>query len=446
MPLQKFDVFLARLAGLALVFATANAAVAFDPVQVTNDGWTNYQPSLIERQDGSLMIAYERLDASFANGDILITDSADGTVWSSPWMAIGVAGNQRHPALIQLADGSYLLFYLSNETGGYKLHRAESPDGVSWTPTGPLALGWAAQSQVNPTVCLEDDGSLTLSYDVLSNGGYVAHSVDDGLTWDQDRVRISTGGALYRIMRHSSGMYVASYQRRSGEQASMIDIFTRTSPDRVTWSAETQVTHTLNSHDSFPLELADGTFGLHFITSLGGQPYDLYSQASTDGVTWGNERHWFPDSGWDFEPHPILLSSGTVALAWSRGPTQLGVQIWFVRDDPVVSAPDADGVARARGLRIWPSAGRGPFRIERTDTFMPRRSSLAETRGESDGVDHNLRVFDAAGRIVRVLHLERPSIPWVWDGKDNNGRPVPGGLYLVRTDGAVPEGRIVVVR
>lgn len=252
----------------------ASAACSYDIVPVTDDGYLNYMPSLLECDDDSLMIVYERLDSDYGNGDLMLTVSADGTVWSPPRAIVATSGNDRHPSVIQLPGGTYQVYYLSDETGGYRIHMADSPDGTTWTRRGIVDLGWTTEDLVNPTVFSENDGSLTMSYDVLSSGGHVAHS-EDGTMWDHDRTNASTG-SLNRIMRHSDGTYVLSYQCKTGIWYYQIDVFTKTSTDRLNWSAENRVTYTQNSHDSFPIELADGRYGLYYATSTGGDPYDLY--------------------------------------------------------------------------------------------------------------------------------------------------------------------------
>lgn len=52
----------------------------------------------------------------------------------------------------------------------------------------------------------------------------------------------------------------------------------------------------------------------------------------------------------------------------------------------------------------------------------------------SGGPAPNFRVFDAQGRLVRVLPVSgrgRGRVSVVWDGADARGLPVPAGLYFV---------------
>jgi hypothetical protein len=412
--------------GLALLLAPSPRA--HDIVQVTDDAYLNYMPSLIERGDGALMIAYERLDASFENGDIMVTVSADGAAWGTPTPAVEGPGNDRHPALVQMDDGSYQLYYLSDETGGYRVHRAGSPDGAAWTPEGVVDLGWTTEQLVNPTVCREADGSLTMTYDYLSNGGYVAHS-EDGVSWDHGRTNVSDG-SLNRVTRHSDGTYVVSYQKRTGIYYWQIDVFTRTSSDRVSWSPETRVTTNQNSHDSFPIELADGQYALYYAKSVGGAPYDLYSVASGDGAAWHTEENWLPYAGWDTQPHPVRLSSGLIAVAWARGPAQADTEVHFALVEPPTDAPAA-AIATEPALSLSPN----PFR----------------DRVEIDAGDADVAacaIYDAGGRLVRSLDPRATDGRVVWDGADHAGRPVAAGIYFLRatTPGGLATAKIVLLR
>ncbi len=419
----------------------ATSASAYTAVPVTNDAYLNYMPSLLQCADDSLMIVYERLDANYENGDLMLTMSDDGSSWSAPREIVATSGNERHPSVVQLGDGSFQLYYLSDETGGYRIHMADSPDGSVWTRRGGVDLGWSSENQVNPTVFAEEDGSLTMSYDVLSNGGYVSHS-DDGTDWDHNRTNVSTG-SLNRIMRHSDGTYVLSYQRKTGLLYYQIDIFTKTSADRLSWSAENRVTYTQNSHDSFPLEPGDGDYALYFATSTGGDPYDLYSRVSGDGESWGDEVNWLPYSGWDTEPHPITLANGLVALAWPRGTTQTNMQVHFALLDAPTDVCDG-----SEWNEVEHGGGADEPRMRMSVFPNPFTGATTITLPETHARGSDLCIQDVAGRTVRTLRLPPGRREARWDGRNDAGLPVASGLYFARLSGreVVGDAKLVVLR
>jgi hypothetical protein len=61
--------------------------------------------------------------------------------------------------------------------------------------------------------------------------------------------------------------------------------------------------------------------------------------------------------------------------------------------------------------------------------------------------DARVAVHDVAGRVVRRLLLSSSSLQAVWDGRDDEQRPVPSGTYFVRAEGIQSaECRLVLVR
>jgi hypothetical protein len=273
-----------------------------------------------------------------------------------------------------------------------------------------------------------------MAYDRLSAGGYVAHSAD-GLVWDHDRTPVSTG-SLNRILRHSGGTYLLSFQRRTGLYYYQIDIFTRTSVDRVNWSSEVRVTTNQNSHDSFPIELADGSCGLYYAKSTGGQPYDLMRRSSPDGSAWTAEEAIVPYAGWDTQPHPILTSNGSLVMAWPRGAAQNTTQVYFVVLDEASGAEDEDRTAFA-GIR-WMAAP-NPFREEvEIRAVGPRRTRTARPM--------RVAIDDLAGRAVTAISVPEAESRVFWDGCDANGRAVPSGVYFARFEGERVAARIVRLR
>jgi hypothetical protein len=66
------------------------------------------------------------------------------------------------------------------------------------------------------------------------------------------------------------------------------------------------------------------------------------------------------------------------------------------------------------------------------------------------GPKASLAVYDALGRLVRVLSLCSSSLTahaFVWDGRDGRGRRVPAGVYFYHpSSGSVARGKLVLIR
>jgi BNR repeat-like domain len=139
----------------------------------------DYIPSFVRRADGSFLLAFFRFDAQ----NIYVTSSMDGLTWSAPTLA---AANGVVPALAQLHDGSYQLFFQRATNDIDQIYRTSSSDGVTWTALVQVQLGWGGTSVGAPNVIVEADGSLTMVYQISGSNDYITHSTDGGATWDQN--------------------------------------------------------------------------------------------------------------------------------------------------------------------------------------------------------------------------------------------------------------------
>jgi hypothetical protein len=325
-------------ASILAVFCASAATHAAE--SVTSGDEIDYMPSVIRSSDdGARIVVFERLSAPPAlSGDLLLTRSTDdGATWSTPVPIIATAANERHPSLLQLAPSSYALFYLKG-TGGsstFRLWRATSADGVAFTEQGQLDLGWATGGEVNPHVIRHADGTLTMSYQRLSGGSFVAQSSDGGATWDQLKTSIAAGSQLPRIAyRESDGLYLASYQVGS----TALSMYVKTSTDVHDWSAAPQdFAVSGNNHDSLPVVMPDGAFALFWIRENGSQ-FDLAARRSADGVNWGDAITLTDTPGEDdVEPHPLVGTSSTsVELYWGRDTPAGSLSHDIVREPNVV--------------------------------------------------------------------------------------------------------------
>lgn len=324
------------LLAVALVTSLGTARAQVQPV--TTGNMLDYQVSVIRSNPDNTRIAvFERLDgATF--GDLWLTRSTDdGANWSVPALAIATAANERHPALLQVGASSYVLFYLkgTGASSSYRIWRASSSDGEQFTEQAQVELGWATGGEVNPHVIRHADGTLTMSYQRLSGGVYLAQSFDDGASWDLLKTPINATGQLPRIARRESdGLYLASYQTGG----SALQMFVETATDVHDWSGLAQdFATTGNNHDSLPVVMPDGAFVLFWIREAAGQ-FDIAARRSLDGLTWQPTLAvtTTPAEN-DVEPHPLVgASPGIVELYWGRESPPGGGDYDIVRDPSVV--------------------------------------------------------------------------------------------------------------
>ncbi|MCC7142423.1 MAG: PQQ-dependent sugar dehydrogenase [Candidatus Eisenbacteria bacterium] len=101
-------------------------------------------------------------------------------------------------------------------------------------------------------------------------------------------------------------------------------------------------------------------------------------------------------------------------------------EVFLVSSDPVDVAP----VSGPPGLQVFPNPTTGTFAIAYAgDPTLPTV----------------IAVFDAGGRLVRQLESPAKNARVEWDGRDQVGRPVPGGAYLIRaTSGEQTVARVAI--
>jgi hypothetical protein len=333
----------------AVVSALLLAAVAAAPggaFSVHDGPELDYQPAVVRMKSSDrLLLVFERLDPSTLSGDLYQVASDDeGASWSAPEPAIASVHNERHPALVELADGTLLLFYLSDvdEAGEYRINRAVSADGESWQAGDVLDLGWPSAGEINPSVVHEPDGTLTMVYQRLGGPSFVAQSTDSGATWDHGRVQVSAGSsALPRIARRESdGLYVATYQTNPGNNS--LNLWAKTTYDASDWSgAPIAVSVGLNTHDSTPLFLPDGQLLVYYARQVD-SAFDIFYRSSGDDFEWSREvRVTDNPNGFDTQPHPLLLPGGQdISLFWPRQDTDTAApyqdhDVWTIPEIPV---------------------------------------------------------------------------------------------------------------
>lgn len=313
---------------LPLCFSMAAVAVGAGLVgPIYNGPELDYQPSILRVQPGGqLLSVIERRNVGASTYDLYVSSSNDaGQTWTIPQPAINTPLNERHPSLVQTAGG-FALFYLVNESGTYRIHRATSTDGVSWASQGAINLGWPTGGEINPSVISEAGGALTMTYHRISGPSYIARSTDGGVTWDTLRTQVSPGtAALPRIAKRASdGLYVVTYQVNPGNNN--LDIYSKVSSDPYNWSGKQYVVaRTPNAHDSQPIVLEDGRFVVFSAEQQNSDAFNIYYRTSQNGTTWSQRVAVTSDpTRYDVQPHPILQGTpGRLMLVWSHqdGPT-----------------------------------------------------------------------------------------------------------------------------
>ena len=288
------------LIAVFLVLVAAGFAMA-DPIIISNGPENDYESWIARLNNGRLMTVFCR-NPDWASGDLYVSFSVNnGLSWSNEQVVLQAEGDQATLSFVQMLSGTIRLFYASNETGNYKIYEATSADGRSWQFNGALDLGWDNNTNFyDPTVILEPDGSLTMSYVVMSNGVYIAHCLDGG-AWDTDRIMVAASAYRPRIMKHTGGNYLYAYHTRTGGNYEY-DVFVKTSTDLSNWSEPVRITTNLNSHDPFVCEMYDGSCMIYY-AKYDGTAYNICRRRSFDMLNWEPEEQITDDTTNNTQPH-----------------------------------------------------------------------------------------------------------------------------------------------
>jgi len=311
---KGFRAFLQSFLFIFIYLTIIVASTSAEPVVVSGGSSNDYESWVARLNDDRLMIIFDR-NPDWASGDLYVSFSSDnGVNWTTPQVIISETGDQATLCFIQMPDDTIWLWYASNETGSYKIHKAWSIDGINWTQEGAINLGWGSTTHYDPTVILEPDGSLTMSYVVSGNGVYIAHKPEGG-SWDTDRTQVSSSGYRARVMKHTNGTYLYAYHKRTGGQYDY-DVFTTTSMDRINWTTHVQITTNMNSHDPFPNQMPDGSYMVYY-AKYQAPAYNLCRRRSVDGITWESEEQITTDNVNNTQPHFFTEVDG-LYLVWAH--------------------------------------------------------------------------------------------------------------------------------
>jgi PKD repeat protein len=183
-----------------------------------------------------------------------------------------------------------------------------------------------------------------------SGAGYIARSTDDGVTWDTLQTLVNSSARLPRLSkRESDGLYVVSYQKSIG--GNNMGIYAKASYDPYDWNVpEVAISNQVDSHDSQPIVLEDGTLVI-FYASRPVLYYDIHYRTSADGLNWSVPVQLTNDpTRYDTQPHPLLHGTpGRVILVWphqdDNNPTPyVDHDVWVNTD--VVFVPDLAGSSK----------------------------------------------------------------------------------------------------
>lgn len=399
----------------SLIISAGICITAADPIVISGGPENDYESWIARLNDGRLMTVFDR-NPDWASGDLYVTFSEDdGLSWSNPEVIIEAERDQATLSFVQMQSDTIRLFYASNESGIYKINSAWSLDGVIWTLEGSVNLGWSnITNYYDPTVMLEPDNSLTMSYVVMSNGVYVSHCPYGG-QWDTLRTLVAASSYRPRIMKHTDGTYLYAYHTRTGGNYEY-DVFVKSSTDLLNWSDPVCITDNRNSHDPFVCRMPDDAYMIYY-AKYQGAAYNLCRRKSFDHENWEPEEVVTFDNTNSTQPH-LFIEGSELYLVWAHAvdyPTDHDV--YFERFDYATGIANEALLPQDVGLQLknYPN----PFNISTQISFILDREQAIQ-----------LDIYDLLGRKVDSLieteiQSGRQAVVWSANG-------LGSGIYLAR--------------
>lgn len=196
-------------------------------------------------------------------------------------------------SVIKLSDDTYRAYFAINEG----IRSATSDDGLIFTVEDGFRL---PEGYGMPRVVRLSDGRYRL-FAIVSDG--IASAVsDDGLEFTvEEGTRINasdygveqlSGGGLVELDDGTYRMYFSDLPK-PGEGVKDHQVFSATSSDMLTWTAESGVRVgsgsdiDMSAEHPFVIKRSDGTFRMFYYRN---NPIGLWTSTSTDGLTWENQE------------------------------------------------------------------------------------------------------------------------------------------------------------
>jgi hypothetical protein len=294
-------------------------------------------PSVLRARDGTMFVAW--FSDRGGNPDLYLTSTANGSDWSAPVRVTTHPGGDFNPHLIQDDQGTFHLVWFRWEAlfrGNIRYN--SSRDGRTWDPAGELAVTTdAGVDDWVPTIARLADGTLRVYFvSTLRDASnrtseiYVASRPPSATAFGP----AAKAAGVNSTAEHDHLPFVA----RTGSDVSLVwvrhdtteplpwlnhksDLMYSTSPDGLAWRAPTRATNDGGSVvNLFPTMFAglDGRWSLLWLSTRGGNPRVFELPLASVGSGAGSENASLP-AGYS---HKVAATStpGVDLAAWVQGP------------------------------------------------------------------------------------------------------------------------------
>ncbi len=340
------------------------------------------------------------------------------------------------------SDSTRILFSLSDDQGaswsvptrisdwgGNCIDRDETVEGATPAvgPAGQVYMAWAGHDQI--FFDRSFDGGETFGEDILVTAQPGGWDFNVAGVWRCNGMPITACDVS--LSPHHGRVYVVFSDQRNGTHNT--DVFLCFSDDEgTTWSAPTRVNDdTGETQQFFPWLTVDpvtGTVAVVFYDRLNTQDEatDVTVAVSNDGgasfsnITVSNAS-FTPWSTVFFGDYIGIDSLDGIVYATWMAMDQGDLSVWMAKLD-FLSAVGPGGAPRTTTSLV----------MKVPSITSTRRTRISFTTHHDTRV--TLSIFDLRGHLVQTLlseHRAAGQYSEMWDGKDNSGRNVSSGMYLV---------------
>lgn len=282
--------------------------------RVTPDGVHAVEPSLIERRDGGLAIAYST--DKLGDQHVYCTTSKDGARWTAPVAIAKSALTDESPALYEDAAGTLHVLFASNRSQRFGLYEATSSDGASWSEAA--ALPEDPDQSYRPSVASLSSGTLALAYETL--GGALRFRTRSALgTWSE-AATIHHGGGDPALAALPDGRLMLAYRSYGKLQL-------RSRSASGTWGEPSD----LGSLGEAPSLSVDPQGGLWLVYASEGDSTLKLQERRGDGKAFTSSSELTAGDTDDENPAAIVTRSGERVMTWGARKGGRGQGLFFAR-------------------------------------------------------------------------------------------------------------------
>jgi hypothetical protein len=407
--------------------------------EIVSDGASGAIVTFQDARDGAVDVYAQRVNA------------AGNALWTINGVALSTAEDvQRNPMIASDGVGGAIVTWWDLRTGIYDIYaqRVNNVGIVLWATDG-VAVCAAPNYQSNPMIVADDVGGAIVVWEDFRTAPaddiYVQRVNASGVPqWTADGVALCTESAQQDLpMITSDGAEGAVVAWRDFRPGATSDVYVRrvTNTGAPQWTANGVGLCTAAGNQSLPMLTSDGAGGaiVTWRDSRSGAASDIYAARVSDlGAPLWAANGVAVCAASNSQTVPRIDSNGAGAfVAWQdsrAGDENIFVQrMTFAGEIPTA----VDGPARSP-LLIVSEAFPNPF--AGTTSFDVELHAPATVQ---------IGVFDVAGRSVRSMTLgEAISHRVEFDGRDDQGRVLPSGVYFCRVHaaGEAVTRKIVIAR